>query len=206
MTLTIAVDGEADTETDPLRGNGSVTIAQSGCSIQYDPIGIAGLIPSTVTPSQLASLRRNGTVSGTDVSITGIVALIDTVAGAQNGLTITDISSNNMTGTGRVTGNVITLTETGNLAASGTYSIEGHTGSFTLTISTASTATFSWGSGVRPTLADPPMPRLRSDAVSVSSMETRVVPDRAEFSPVARERIGALLRAALRQALVFSDR
>jgi hypothetical protein len=40
----------------------------------------------------------------------------------------------------------------------------------------------------------------------VSSMETRVVPDRAAFSPVAQERIGALLRAALKQALVFSDR
>ena len=87
ITETIAATVETGYgDRNPVSGTGSVTIAQTGCSIQYDPIGESGLIGTNLTPSQLASLIRTGTVSGINVSITGILALVDTVASAQSRL------------------------------------------------------------------------------------------------------------------------
>jgi uncharacterized protein (TIGR03437 family) len=204
ITETIAATVETDTETNPISGTGSVTISQTGCSIQYDPIGESGLIGTNLTPSQLASLIRTGTVSGSNVSITGILALVDTVASAQAGFTVANISSNLLTGSGQVAGNVMTLNETGMFVASGTYSISGQTGSFTETITTSTTATFNWASGVRP--ADETLPRLTSNAGSTRSVEIRVVPDRVGSPPAGQGNIPALLRAALRKAIVLVDR
>ena len=192
MSVTIIATVETDAFTDPLTGSGGVTITQTGCSIQYDPIGVSGLIGTNLTPSQLASLRRTGSVSGNSVSVTGLLALLDTVAAGQNGLTITNVSSNVVTASGQVAGNVMTLNETGTFAASGTYSISGQSGSFTLTITTSSIATFNWASGARPT--------------SVSSVEIRVVPDQAPSSPVGQGGTQALVRAALKRALIFGNR
>jgi len=215
MTITIVVAGESDTETDSISGRGSVTITQNGCSIQYDPISLSGLIGSNLTSAQLASLRRNGTVSGNNVSVAGMLALIDTVTGAENGITFTDVSSNLMTASGQVTGNVITLNATGKFVASGTISIEGQTASFTVTISTSSIATFNWASGVRPSSAVTSMTGLRNDAGLAGSVITAssgaplaigVEPDWAAFSPAAQARIRARLRDALKQALVLGDR
>jgi uncharacterized protein (TIGR03437 family) len=147
-TETIAATAQTASETYPISGSGSVTIAQTGCSISYEPI-TNGLIGTGLTPSQLASLTRTGTVSGDNVSVTGLLAIVDTVASAAAGFTVTNISSNVLNGVGQVTGNplVITLNETGTLAVSGTYSISGQTGSFTETITTSSTATFDQATG-----------------------------------------------------------
>jgi sugar lactone lactonase YvrE len=93
-------------------------------------------------------------VSGNNVSITGLLALVDTVGSAHAGFTVKSISSNVLNGSGQVTDNpsVITLSETGSFVASGTYSLNGQTGSFTETITTSSTATFSHG-GIITTVA-----------------------------------------------------
>lgn len=145
---------ETDTQTNPVNGNGSVTITQTGCTFQYNPISETGLIGLNLTSSQLASATRTGTVSGNNVSVTGLLAVVDTVASAQAGFTITNISTNVMTGSGQIVGTppVMTLSETGMFAASGTYSRNGQSGSFTETITASSTATFTLG-GVITTVA-----------------------------------------------------
>ena len=43
-TTTIVAPIESDSFTDPISGSGSTTITQTGCSIQYDPVGESGLI------------------------------------------------------------------------------------------------------------------------------------------------------------------
>jgi uncharacterized protein (TIGR03437 family) len=146
-TETIAATAETDTATNPISGSGTAMITQTGCSIQYNPISETGLIGSNLTPSQLASMTRTGTVSGNDVSVTGLVALVDTVASAQAGFTVTNISSNVLNASGQVAGNppVMKLNETGTFVASGTYSISGQSGSFTETVTTSSTAAFARG-------------------------------------------------------------
>jgi hypothetical protein len=191
-TLTVVAPIENDSAMTPVGGTGSVTITQTGCAIQYDPIGESGLIGTNLTPSQVASVRRTGTVSGNNVSVTGIAALIDTVAAAQNGITIAKVSTNLLTGTGQVVGNLLTINETGNFVASGTYSISGQSGSFTLTIATSSVATLNWASGVRP--ADRTLP-----------MEIRVATNPANPLP-NRQDMQAPLRAALKKALIFGDK
>ena len=125
-----------------MSGSGTATIAQAGCSISYNPVSQAGLIGSNLTPSQLQALTRTGTVSGSNVTVTGLLALIDTVASSQAGYTAVNVSTNILTATGQVTGNVITLNETGTLVVSGAYSIDGQRGSFSETVTTSSTAVF----------------------------------------------------------------
>ena len=146
-TEAIASPAETDSVTNPVSGNGTAVVAQTGCSIQYNPISEAGLIGSSLTPGQLASLARTGTVNGETVRVTGLLALVDTVGSAQAGFTVTNVSSNVLNGNGQVAGNpaVMTLNETGAFVASGTYSIRGQSGSFTEMITTSSTATFTRG-------------------------------------------------------------
>jgi uncharacterized protein (TIGR03437 family) len=100
------------------------------------------LIGSNLTPSQLAALTRAGNVSGNNVSVTGLLALIDTVASAEAGFTVVGVSSNTLTAAGQVTGDTITLHETGTLVVTGVYSISGQRGPFTETLATTSTAVF----------------------------------------------------------------
>jgi virginiamycin B lyase len=128
-TEAIASPAETDSVTNPVSGNGTAVVAQTGCSIQYNPISEAGLIGSSLTPGQLASLARTGTVNGETVRVTGLLALVDTVGSAQAGFTVTNVSSNVLNGNGQVAGNpaVMTLNETGAFVASGTYSIRGQT-------------------------------------------------------------------------------
>src|SRR5437879_443032 len=93
-TETIAAAVETDTQTNPVRGSASTTITQLGCSFEYIPLTQAGLIGFNATPSQLASMTRTGTVSGNNVSVTGPLALIDTVGSARAGFSVTNVSSN----------------------------------------------------------------------------------------------------------------
>jgi hypothetical protein len=115
--------------------------------LKYIPIR-AGLIGTDLTPSQIASAVRTGTVSGSNVSVTGILALVDTVASAQAGFTVTNISSSPLTASGQVAGDVMTLNGTSTFVASGTYSLNGQGGSFTETIRSSDTATFMQGGAV----------------------------------------------------------
>ena len=194
---------ESDSFTNPISGSGSVAITQTGCAIQYEPIGENGLIGTNLTPSQLASVIRNGTVSGDDVTVTGVVALVDTVAATQSGLTITNVSSNALAASGQVLGNVMTLSETGNFAASGTYSISGQSGQFTLTIATSSTATFQWASGTRPQDSSPIRGQMdRRDPV----FGIHIVPSEPRGSSSSLEEIRERLRTALMRAIIIAER
>ena len=143
-TETITSPAETDSVTNPVSGSGVVTITQTGCSISYNPIA-SGLVGANLTPSQLASLTRTGTVSGSNVTATGLLAVVDVAGSAAAGFNITSISSNVLNASGQVAGNppVITLNETGTIVVSGTYSISGQTGPFTETITASSTATFT---------------------------------------------------------------
>lgn len=192
---------ESDNFTDLVSGSGAVTITQTGCSIQYEPIIESGLIGSSLTADQLASLVRTGTVNADSVSVTGLLALVDTVQAAQSGLTINNVSANSMTATGQVSGAAITLNETGNFSASGTYSLSGQTGSFTLTITTSSVASFDRPQSTPST--DKTMLRPQSSAGTASSVEIRVVPDRLKSSsPTAREEIASVIKATVKKALI----
>ena len=147
VTLVLnASDGETANETDPVSGTGNVTITSTGtCTFQYTPIPLNGsaLLNANLTPSQLASLARTVTVTGNNVEATGIFAVLNTAAAAQEGLAVTGDTPNVYTATGQVTTNpsqvVMTLNGTGNLVVSG--SEQGI--SFTLTISAATTATLT---------------------------------------------------------------
>ena len=194
---------ESDAFTDPLSGKGSVEITQTGCTIQYEPISESGLIGANLTPSQLASLTRTGTVSGDNVTVTGMVALVDTVTATQSGLTITNVSSNVLAASGQVVGNVMTLNETGNFAASGTYSISGQIGQFMLTIATSSTATFDWASGTRPEDLTPTRRQIDTRGPFVG---IHIAPSETLLSSTSLAEIRALLRTALKRAIIIAER
>jgi uncharacterized protein (TIGR03437 family) len=192
-TFTVVATIETDMFTDPISGSGPVTIMQTGCSIQYDPIGESDLIGTNLTPSQLAQVARTGTVSGNHVTVSGILALIDTIQAEQAGLTIASVTSNVVNASGDLAGNMMTLNETGLFAASGTYSISGENGSFTLTISTSSVATFVEEFGT-PAGAARAALRLRNVFRSPRRVEMRVTPG------------VALLGATLEKVVHFSGR
>ncbi len=139
-TVSISSPVETDSQTYSLSGNGIAAITQTGCSISYNPVPTAGLIGSNLLPSQLASLTRTGAVSGNNVKVTGLLALIDTIGGARAGLTITSVGGDILTAGGQITGNVITLTGTGTVVVSGSYLINGQTGLYTETITATSSA------------------------------------------------------------------
>jgi hypothetical protein len=180
---------ESDDFTDPVGGSGIVTITQTGCSFQYIPVPTAGLIGTNVTADQLASFIRTGTVSGNDVTVTGKLALVNTVA--QPGLTITNITSNVMNASGQVTGGVVTLNATGTFDASGTYALGGQTGSFTLTITASSTATLTSLAANRPV----------GGAPTRATWDVRVSPDQARSG--RQLEMLQEVRAALSKALVL---
>ncbi|HLG99597.1 MAG TPA: hypothetical protein VKX49_25035 [Bryobacteraceae bacterium] len=146
-TLTISSDVENDTETFPVKGTGAVLITQSGCSISYNPVSEAGLVGSSLSPPQRASLVRTGSINNNSVSISGLLAQIDIVASETAGLNITSMTSNAVATTGQVTGSGITLNSQGKLSVGGFYSINGQTGPFTETITATSTAVLTPISG-----------------------------------------------------------
>jgi uncharacterized protein (TIGR03437 family) len=200
--FSIVAPVETDMFSDSIKGSGSVTITQTGCSFQYEPIPENGLIGTNLTSSQLASLIRTGTLDGNDVTVTGILALVDTVAATQAGLTFNNVSTNLMTASGQVTDNLMTLNETGNFNGAGTYSISGQTGSFTLAITSSSTATFNWASGERPQEDIELSSGLHPNA-SPSSITILVIPDQDRLSPRGNENIRELLRTAVERVIVF---
>ena len=184
----VSAEGQSESLPEPIYGSGTVTIGQSGCSIQYDPTAESSLIGSGLTQAQLSSLTRTGTVSGNSVSVTGALALVNTVAAVASGLSITNISTNTVTATGQVSGTTMTLNETGSFAASGTFSIDGENGSFTLTISSSSVASFSWATASRPSYRPP-----ATAAVLIVGGD-------------ARNDISSRVSAALRNAIVFGSK
>lgn len=183
---------ESDMFSNPVSGSGTVTITQAGCSIQYDPVGESGLIGTGLTPAQLTEIMRTGTVSGNNVTVTGILALVDTVAAALAGVTNIQVSSNVVNASGQLAGGVITLHETGMFAATGDYSYQGQTGSFTLTITSSSVATFDQAFGNTPAAS------ARSQARSTRSVWLRVAP--------GQEEISAFLRAALGKVFIIGGK
>jgi uncharacterized protein (TIGR03437 family) len=192
LTETINATADSGSETDPVNGIGLVTITQNGCSIQYNPIAETGLIGTNLTASQLASLVRTGTVTGTSVHVTGLLALVDTVAASQNGITISNVSQNLMTATGQAVGNVITLKGTGAFSASGTYSISGQSGAFTLTITSSTVATLNRASAAQSSAG--------------SSFMVHLLPEQTNTPRAVLAAIQERIRTALQKALVFGDR
>jgi len=151
-----ASDGETINETDPVSGNGNVTVTQTGpCTFQYLPIPLNGSswLDVNLSPSQLASLARTVTVNGNNVQVTGIFVVVI----PQPGCTITSIGPNAYTATGQVTTNIVdtttmTLNGTGNVTVTGNCVYNGQNVSFTLTITASSTVTMSTN-GLLPTAA-----------------------------------------------------
>jgi len=163
MTLTItASDGESDSETDPIGGTGPVTITKTGtCKFKYTPNALDGssLLNGSLTPAQIASMVRTVTVSGNNVSETGIFAIVNTAAAEQEGLTISSVNPNTYTGVGTVATNVnpntMTLKGSGKLTITGSGSAGGQTVSFTITITASTVATFT-GTLIPPIVVIPP--------------------------------------------------
>jgi hypothetical protein len=151
VTLSLsASDGESSNETDPVSGSGVVTIAQTGtCAFQYSPLATSGsaLVNSNLTPSQLAQLVRTVTVSGNNVTETGVFAILNTAAAAQQGLNITAVTGNVETGTGQVDTShapwKISMTGSANMVVTGNAVSNGQTVTFTLTVAAATTVTFT---------------------------------------------------------------
>lgn len=83
ITLALtASDGESATETDAVNGSGAVTITQTAtCIFQYSPLLSSGksLLNSNLTASQIAQLVRTITVSGNNVSESGLFAILNRV-------------------------------------------------------------------------------------------------------------------------------
>jgi uncharacterized protein (TIGR03437 family) len=191
-TFSIVAPIETDMFTDPVSGSGTVAIMQTGCSIQYEPFGESALTGTNLTPSQLAELMRTGTISGNNISITGILALPDMVELAAEGVTSIQVSTNVVNGAGQLADGVISVSETGMFAASGTYSYNGQTGSFTLTVTSSSVGTLDAAFGNRPAA------KWSSAARRARLMHLRVAPGHESFD--------GLLRAALNRALIFAPR
>ena len=106
VTLALsASDGESANETDAVNGSGVVTIAQTGeCTFQYSPLATNGstLVNANLTASQLAQLVRTVTVSGNNLKETGVFAILNTAAAAQQGLNISGVTGNVENGTGQI--------------------------------------------------------------------------------------------------------
>jgi hypothetical protein len=151
VTLSLsASDGETANETDAVSGSGVVTITQTGtCTFQYSPLATSGssLVNSNLTASQLAQLVRTVTVSGNNVTETGVFAILNTAAAAQQGLNITAVTGNVETGTGQVDTShapwKISMTGSANMVVTGNAMSNGQTVTFTLTVAAATTATFT---------------------------------------------------------------
>ena len=194
MSEAATLGGQSDSGTDPVGGSGSVTIVQTGCAIRYDPLAQSGLIGANLTPAQIASIQRSGTVSGNSVTVSGPLALLDTLAAAASNVTVT---ANLLTATGQVAGNVLTLQETGSFSASGMIPDESGTiVPFTLTITTTSTATFNWASGTRPNS----LARRTSQSLGSAVLAT---PGLAGSSTSRQEGIRRRVQAVLIKALVL---
>jgi pimeloyl-ACP methyl ester carboxylesterase len=154
-------------------GSGTVTITQTGtCTFQYLPIGLNG---STLLNA--SSEARTVTVNGNDVTVTGIFAVINTAAAAQEGLTITSVSPNVYSGTGQVTTSAttgvttMTVSASGDMVVTGTATSDGQTVPFTLTITASTTATFDEGGHLQVVLLDPVPSLLSGPAVTTFSYD-----------------------------------
>ena len=139
--------GDSQSEADPISGSGTITITQTGpCTFQYIPLSLSG---SALVNSSLTA--RTVTLNGDSVTDTGIFAVINTAAAAQQGITITSINPNVENGTGQIVSQtvngvvtpVMTIKGTGNAVVKGTASSGGQTIDLTITITSSTTATLT---------------------------------------------------------------
>jgi hypothetical protein len=182
---------------DPIGGTGTEQITQTGCSISYLPIYESGLVGVNLTASELAPMTRTGTVSGNSVTVSGLLAVVDTVAAFQAGVSVANVSANRMNASGQVSGNYMTVAETESFNASGTYSIEGDNGTSTVRITSSTSATFQWPSGARAAYLAPGREKQSS---TLSPLSVKV------SSASGRTDVATLVRAALRKALIYETR
>jgi uncharacterized protein (TIGR03437 family) len=144
QTLTIPGDpGDSGTTTagigEDSRGfpvEGTATFLQNGCSFQFTPAAVSGLL----TPQQAAALQRTGTVTGTSVTVQGPLTLPQLTT---PGFTITQVVENQIQGSGHLSGSVLVLTEAGSFQGSGTFSVNGQSGTFTVTYAVSATETLT---------------------------------------------------------------
>jgi uncharacterized protein (TIGR03437 family) len=100
LTCTLTKGGVSETGTESLRGSGSVLISQVGCEVSYTPPNL------TASVGQLNALRA-GTIDGSNVKFSGLLAVSASAAYETNTLSATGSLSNgviNMTSSGTVTG------------------------------------------------------------------------------------------------------
>lgn len=141
LTETVTVLGETDGDTATVQGSGTINIIQDGCSIRYIPPAVAGLI----TPQQAALLQRTGTVDGINVTIHGQLTLVDLT---MPGFVLTQISENQMQGSGQVSGGVLTLKSTGRFSGSGTVTDNGVSAPFSVVVDATTTLTARRSEGI----------------------------------------------------------
>ncbi|MDP9054860.1 MAG: hypothetical protein M3N93_11260 [Acidobacteriota bacterium] len=203
---TVTVAGQTDSAATPISGGGSITIAQTNCSISFNPLVESGLLNGS------SGLARTGTLTGNNVSITGQLTLPASVESAIQqqtpGLIFNsfNVGSNVLNGSGSVSGNTMRINETGTFSASGTLTYSGVSAPYSLTVSTSSTATLNWASGTRPTLRAPEAGEAVSSAESTIRTQVVLTSDgglTGEPTGEQRDTVPAILRVALMKAFGF---
>ncbi len=123
LRCTLTVNGESDTETDPISGGDFITISQQGCQVSYTSSSITAAFGS-------GQSLRQGQVEGTNVTFSGIMGLLATGFTYQKNL---------VEESGTIQNNVINLNGTGTLIASGVW--QGMNTTFSCTATTTATMT-----------------------------------------------------------------
>lgn len=123
LTCTVTVNGDSDTETDPINGSDIITISQQGCNVSYTSSSMMAAFGS-------GQSVRQGVVEGSNVRFSGIMG--ELAAGFT-------YQKNTFDASGTVGGNTINLTGSGALAGSGIW--QGMNTTFSCTATTTATMT-----------------------------------------------------------------
>ena len=123
LRCTLTVNGESDTETDPINNGDIVTISQQGCQVSYTSANITAAFGS-------GQSLRQGQVEGANVKFSGIMGQL------APGFSY---AKNSYEASGTVQNNAINLTGSGTLIASGVW--QGMNTTFSCTATTTATLT-----------------------------------------------------------------
>lgn len=101
LTCSITAEGQTETFTDPINGEGTISITQQNCTFSYDPL-------NSGYPSGIRAARREGSISGNSLTVRGLAIL--PAPGAT-------LSENQFEGTGELSGSTINLSGIGKFTA-----------------------------------------------------------------------------------------
>ena len=121
LTCTLTLNGQSDTETDPVDGSDTVTISQQGCNVSYTSQSIMAAFGS-------GQSVRQGQVEGTNVKVSGVMGQLAPDFSYQK---------NVFEASGAAGNNVINLVGSGTLTGSGVW--QGKNATFSCTAATTAT-------------------------------------------------------------------